>query len=113
MVAGRPPRAQHPPRRRPPPSLAQEQQELKVSWQELFYDLVYVAYTYNVTHLLMAKPDAEGFGQFILYYTIMFFIWASNVSESERARLCTCRPRSCQRSCLPHPPPCASCRPSS
>lgn len=69
------------------PRVWSESDHRKVTWTELFFDLFYVAATTNVAHLLIASPWPSGGGQFMLYYTIFYFTWASRTLFLNRFRL--------------------------
>jgi len=64
-----------------PPVLRQiwgvKQKVDKVTWFELFYDLIYVGLAINLSTFLKKKNDLEGILVTFLYFSVLFYMWQS------------------------------------
>lgn len=49
--------------------------ERKISWLELFYDLVYVIAISKITHLLAQHPNFNGLFEYVYFFGIIFWGW--------------------------------------
>src|ERR1700712_2920482 len=68
----------------------------KISWLELFYDLVYAAAVSQITHYLSEHPTWERAGFSLLLFCLVFWSWVNGSqyydlhgSDSIRTRLVT------------------------
>jgi low temperature requirement protein LtrA len=61
----------------PPKNFNDRQYERKVSWLELFYDLVYVAVISQLTSHLAAYPTWEETGYSFLLFSLVFWSWVN------------------------------------
>jgi len=61
----------------PPRKFAYHIEERKISWLELFYDLVYVIVISRATHLLAGHTDWHGLSKFIYLFLMIFWGWAN------------------------------------
>lgn len=59
----------------PPKKFSTNIEERKISWLELFYDLVYVIVISRATHHLSGHYGAEGLLDFFLLFMIIFWGW--------------------------------------
>lgn len=59
----------------PPKKFSTSQEERRISWLELFYDLVYVIAIARIAHHLSHNMNFEGFLEFICIFTIVFWGW--------------------------------------
>jgi low temperature requirement protein LtrA len=59
----------------PPKDFNTDHAERKVSWLELFYDLVYVIAIARITHNLSHHLNAEGFFEYICLFPLIFWGW--------------------------------------
>lgn len=59
----------------PPKKFTTEVEERKVSWLELFYDLVYVIAISTITHHLAENLDLEGLIEYTYFFGIIFWGW--------------------------------------
>ena len=67
------------------PSLHQPGDEAKrVTWLELFYDLVFVVVISKLAHHLGAHPDAGGLRDFVLLFVPTWWVWTSGTYYNER-----------------------------
>ncbi len=69
-----------------------EQDEVRVSTLELFFDLVFVFTVTQLTHVLVKHPDGEGLAQALLMLTAIWwmygaFAWLTNAVPPNRTRL--------------------------
>ena len=71
-------------------------QERRISWLELFYDLVYVIAISRITHHLAMHIDPEGFLQYACLFILIFWSWLNGSlyydihgSDGLRTRLMT------------------------
>ncbi len=58
----------------------------KVSWLELFYDLVYVAIIVQLGNKLSDNVSAEGFVEFLLLFIPIWWVWMGTTFYSNRFR---------------------------
>ncbi|MFC4453461.1 low temperature requirement protein A [Deinococcus sonorensis] len=56
----------------------------RVTWLELFYDLVFVVVIARLAHHLNAHPDAEGLRAFLLLFVPVWWVWVSGTYYNER-----------------------------
>jgi len=59
----------------PPKKFSTTIEERKISWLELFYDLVYVIVISRNTHLLAMNPGVEGIIDYLLLFVMIFWGW--------------------------------------
>lgn len=59
----------------PPKKFDTKQEERKISWLELFYDLVYVIAISKTTHHLASHPDFSGLLDYIYIFGLIFWGW--------------------------------------
>jgi low temperature requirement protein LtrA len=59
----------------PPKKFSTEIEERKISWLELFYDLVYVIVISRITHHMASHPDAHGIAIYIFLFTMVYWGW--------------------------------------
>ncbi|HLA56855.1 MAG TPA: low temperature requirement protein A [Flavobacterium sp.] len=59
----------------PPKKFTTDQQERRISWLELFYDLVYVIAIARLAHHVSQHMNCEGFLEFISIFTLIFWGW--------------------------------------
>ncbi|MEP7264478.1 MAG: low temperature requirement protein A [Bacteroidota bacterium] len=59
----------------PPKKFSTQLEERKISWLELFYDLVYVIVISRITHHMAVHPDVHGISQYIYLFTMVFWGW--------------------------------------
>jgi low temperature requirement protein LtrA len=59
----------------PPKRFSAQIVERKISWLELFYDLVYVIVISKVTHHLAEHPSASGILDYAYLFTMVFWGW--------------------------------------
>ncbi|MCB0707379.1 MAG: low temperature requirement protein A [Saprospiraceae bacterium] len=59
----------------PPKKFSAENEERKVSWLELFYDLVYVLAIAKITHHLAEHLSLSSLSQFFFFFTLIFWGW--------------------------------------
>ncbi len=59
----------------PPKKFSNQIAGRKISWLELFYDLVYVIAISKITNLLAAHPDITGLIDYIYLFSIIFWGW--------------------------------------
>jgi len=60
------------------------EEERKVSWLELFYDLVFVVVISRLAHHLAAHPDASGALEFVVLFIPVWWIWIGGTFYNER-----------------------------
>lgn len=58
-----------------PKKFSLEQEERKISWLELFYDLVYVIAIAKITNLFSMNLNFTGFLDYLFFFTIIFWGW--------------------------------------
>jgi low temperature requirement protein LtrA len=80
----------------PPQNFEDRKYERKISWLELFYDLVYVAAISQLTHHIAAEPSWHTAGLSFLLFSLIFWSWVNGSqyydlhgSDSIRTRLLT------------------------
>jgi low temperature requirement protein LtrA len=59
----------------PPKKFSTQIAERKISWLELFYDLVYVIVISRTTHYLATHPSWSGLLDYIYLFTMIFWGW--------------------------------------
>lgn len=59
----------------PPKKFSAQIAERKISWLELFYDLVYVIVISKVTHHLASHPDGKGLLDYAYLFAMVFWGW--------------------------------------
>jgi low temperature requirement protein LtrA len=59
----------------PPRKFSEKLQDRKISWLELFYDLVYVAAISQLTEYLAEHPNWNGLGYFFFIFSLIFWSW--------------------------------------
>ena len=81
---------------RPPKKFDPHFEERRISWLELFYDLVYVIAISRITHHLAMHINPEGFLQYACLFILIFWSWLNGSlyydihgSEGLRTRLMT------------------------
>ncbi|MBN9484524.1 MAG: hypothetical protein BGO70_00085 [Bacteroidetes bacterium 43-93] len=80
----------------PPRNFSDRKNTRKISWLELFYDLVYVAAVGQLTHCFAEHPSWENAGKLFLFFSLIFWSWVNGSqyydlhgSDSIRTRLQT------------------------
>ncbi len=61
----------------PPKNFADRKNERKISWLELFYDLVYVAAIGQLTHRIAVNPTWGTVGYSFLLFCMIFWSWVN------------------------------------
>ena len=56
----------------------------RVTWLELFYDLIFVVVISRLAHHLAAHPDLKTFTEFVLLFIPVWWIWLSIAYYNER-----------------------------
>lgn len=59
----------------PPKKFSTQSEERKISWLELFYDLVYVIAISKITHYLALHPSISGLLDYTYFFAIIFWGW--------------------------------------
>ena len=59
----------------PPKSFSTELRERKITWLELFYDLVYVIVISRITQHFAAHPDFNGLVYYVFIFGMIFWGW--------------------------------------
>ena len=59
----------------PPKKFSPDIEERKISWLELFYDLVYVIVISRSTQHFAAHPDFDGFFYYVFFFGMIFWGW--------------------------------------
>lgn len=59
----------------PPKKFSTKFEDRKISWLELFYDLVYVIVISRTTHHLAVNPGAQGILDYLLLFVMIFWGW--------------------------------------
>ena len=67
----------------PPRKFTIEHGERKISWLELFYDLVYVIVISRITHILATHTDWQGLNDFFYLFLMAFWGWANGSQYHE------------------------------
>lgn len=77
-----------------PQKFSLEKKERKISWLELFYDLIYVIAISKITHQFAQHADWTGFSDYCYFFMIIFWGWLNgslyhdlHASEGLRTRL--------------------------
>ena len=80
----------------PPKNFNERKNERKISWLELFYDLVYVAAIGQLTRRIAVYPDWQTVGYSFLLFCLVFWSWVNGSeyydlhgSDSIRTRIFT------------------------
>ena len=61
----------------PPKNFSERKHERKISWLELFYDLVYVAAIGQLTHHIADHPSWQAIGFSFLLFSLVFWSWVN------------------------------------
>jgi low temperature requirement protein LtrA len=61
----------------PPKKFTSLIEERKISWLELFYDLVYVIAISRITHHFAAHPDLSGLASYAFLFIMIFWGWVN------------------------------------
>jgi len=61
----------------PPKKFSYQAADRKISWLELFYDLVYVIVISRVTHILGSHTDWQGLNDFFYLFLMAFWGWVN------------------------------------
>ena len=67
----------------PPRRFEDRQNERKISWLELFYDLVYVACIGQITSHIAAHPDGQNIGYAVLFFVFIYWSWINGTQYYE------------------------------
>ena len=67
----------------PPRRFEQEQTERKISWLELFYDLVYVACIGQITSHIAAHMNGENIAYALLLFVFIYWSWINGTQYYE------------------------------
>jgi low temperature requirement protein LtrA len=67
----------------PPRRFEDKQNERKISWLELFYDLVYVACIGEITSHIAAHPDGKDIGYAVLFFVFVYWSWINGTQYYE------------------------------
>lgn len=67
-----------------PPRLHTDDDERRVSWLELFYDLVFVVVIARLAHHLTEHPDGRGLVEFALPFVAVWWVWIGGTYYAER-----------------------------
>ena len=67
----------------PPRRFEDRQNERKVSWLELFYDLVYAACIGQITSHIAAHTDGESIGYAVLLFVFIYWAWINGTQYYE------------------------------
>ena len=59
----------------PPKKFSTQSEERKISWLELFYDLVYVIAISKITHHLATHLNVSGFLDYTYFFAMIFWGW--------------------------------------
>ncbi len=59
----------------PPKKFSRQFEERKISWLELFYDLVYVIAISKITFYLAQHPDLSGLLDYIYFFIMIYWGW--------------------------------------
>ena len=59
----------------PPKSFSTDQKERKITWLELFYDLVYVIVISRITQHFAANPNLSGLIYYVFIFGMIFWGW--------------------------------------
>lgn len=61
----------------PPRKFSKRIEERRISWLELFYDLVYVIVISRATHRLAEHPGWDGLGDYLYLFVMIFWGWVN------------------------------------
>lgn len=67
----------------PPRRFEDRQNERKISWLELFYDLVYVACIGEITSYIAEHPGGKDIGYAILFFAFIYWSWINGTQYYE------------------------------
>src|SRR5580698_5393768 len=67
----------------PPRQFEDGKNERKISWLELFYDLVYVACIGQITSHIAAHPGGKDIGYAILFFVFIYWSWINGTQYYE------------------------------
>src|SRR5580692_1076561 len=67
----------------PPRRFEDRQNERKISWLELFYDLVYVACIGQITSHIATHMDGEDIGYAVLFFVFIYWSWINGTQYYE------------------------------
>jgi low temperature requirement protein LtrA len=67
----------------PPRQFEEGQNERKISWLELFYDLVYVACIGQITSHIAAHMDGKNIGLCLLFFVFIYWSWINGTQYYE------------------------------
>jgi low temperature requirement protein LtrA len=67
----------------PPRRFEDRQNERKISWLELFYDLVYVACIGQITSHIAAHMDVQDLGYAVLFFVFIYWSWINGTQYYE------------------------------
>jgi len=67
----------------PPRRFEDRQNERKISWLELFFDLVYVACIGQITSHIATHMDGEDIGYAILFFVFIYWSWINGTQYYE------------------------------
>ena len=67
----------------PPRRFEDVQSERKISWLELFYDLVYVACIGQITSHIAAHMDGKNIGYALLFFAFIYWSWINGTQYYE------------------------------
>jgi len=59
----------------PPKKFSSQFDERKISWLELFYDLVYVIAISKITHYLTQHPNFSGLLDYVYFFVMVYWGW--------------------------------------
>jgi low temperature requirement protein LtrA len=64
--------------------VAEEQGERRVSWVELYFDLIFVFAVGETTHVMVADPNWGGFGRALALFVLLWWTWIGFVVMCNR-----------------------------
>jgi low temperature requirement protein LtrA len=67
----------------PPRRFEDRQNERKISWLELFYDLVYAACIGQITSHIAAHMDGQNIGYAVLFFVFIYWSWINGTQYYE------------------------------
>ena len=62
-----------------PRRISEREEERRVTFLELFYDLVYVVIIAELAHALSQNTDLAGIGNFIFLFVIVWWAWLNGI----------------------------------
>jgi low temperature requirement protein LtrA len=68
---------------RPPRRFEDKQNERKISWLELFYDLVYVACIGQITSHIATHTDGKDIGYAVIFFVFVYWSWINGTQYYE------------------------------